>query len=82
MSYMCPVCGYPALKENPVNLSPSFEICRSCGFEFGISDDDLGFTFDQWRQKWIAEGMPWSSINKLPHGWDPRKQLLNIGVKV
>lgn len=78
-SYTCPVCGYPDLGEPPRSPSGggSYEICPSCGFEFGVSDDDLGFTYDEWRQRWIALGMPWESkeVRPPPEGWNPRQQL-------
>ncbi len=42
MSYTCPVCGYPCLTERP-RLPRSgggwFEICPSCGSQFGLTDD-------------------------------------------
>lgn len=75
----CPVCGYPGLEEPPRSSSGggSYEICPSCGFEFGVTDDDLGFSYDEWRERWIAAGMPWDSagIEPPPAGWDPKKQL-------
>jgi hypothetical protein len=80
--YTCPVCGYPELGEPPRSPSGggSYEICPSCGFEFGVSDDDLGFSYDEWRQRWIALGMPWESseVRPPPAGWDPLRQLLAV----
>ncbi len=80
MSYMCPVCGYRGLGEPP--RSPrtgggSYEICPSCGFEFGVTDDDRGFTYEAWRQVWIDRGMPWDSeaLEPEPPNWDPEAQL-------
>jgi len=81
--HFCPVCGFPDLHEPPVGQdgSGSYEICPSCGFEFGVSDDDLGFTFEEWRRRWIALGMPWDSadIRQAPAGWNPVSQLAAIG---
>jgi hypothetical protein len=80
---MCPVCGYPDLYE-PVRSNAgggSNEICRSCGFEFGYTDDALHFSYEQWRKRWIEQGMPWSSVKPQPEGWDPRKQLQNLTSK-
>ncbi len=76
-NHTCPVCGYPKLKEEARTRGGggSFEICPSCGFQFGVSDDDDGFTYEQWREQWRTEGMKWSSLQAVPHGWDPRKQL-------
>jgi hypothetical protein len=80
--HMCPVCGFPNLDDPPRSPSGggSYEICPSCGFEFGVSDDDLGFTYDEWRERWIVHGMRWDSsdIEPPPDGWDPRKQLKAI----
>jgi hypothetical protein len=78
MTYICPACGFPNLKEDPRPKTGggSYEICPSCNFEFGVTDDDLGLTFDQWRAKWIQNGMPWDSGNSSPpKGWDPKSQL-------
>lgn len=81
MSYICPVCGYPELTKS--TDFGSFEICSSCRFQFDVTDRDRGYTYEQWREKWIAEGMIWDKgSSKPPEGWDPKKQLLNIGVKL
>lgn len=96
MSNMCPVCGYPGLESPPYTGrgglpyqgtdgggSRSFEMCASCGFQFGHSDDAMHITHAQWREKWIANGMPWfSSGIKSPPNWDPREQLKNVGVNI
>lgn len=76
--YTCPVCGYPDLTEPPRSADGgSYEICYSCGFEFGVTDDDLGFTYESWRQRWVARGKPWDGlgIDEPPFGWDPARQL-------
>jgi hypothetical protein len=86
VNYMCPVCGYPELTEPPrvAGSGGSYEICPSCGFEFGYTDDDLGFSYDTWRAKWIAEGMRWdpSDVEPAPDGWDPIEQLRNLPTDV
>lgn len=83
-AHACPVCGYPGLDDPPRSSSggASYEICPSCGFEFGVSDDDLGFTYEEWRKRWIDSGMPWDSadIEPSPDGWDPAKQLQDAGL--
>lgn len=79
--YQCPVCGYPDLIEPPYTAESgaSYEICPSCGFEFGYDDEAGGVTFEEWRQKWIDGGMKWwSSGRKRPPGWDPRAQLESL----
>lgn len=80
--YVCPVCGYPGLTEPPRSDDGggSYEICWSCGFEFGVTDDDLGYTFEAWRQRWIDRGMPWdsSALRPSPPGWNPQAQLRRL----
>ena len=79
-SYRCPVCGFPKLTEAPRTKAGggSYEICPSCGFQFGVSDDDRGFTYAEWREKWRREGMKWSSAKRQPRGWDPAAQLRKL----
>ena len=74
----CTVCGYPKLEEPPRAPSGggSYEICPSCGFQFGVDDDDKGIAHEQWRAKWVAKGMPWSSRGvPAPRAWDAGEQL-------
>lgn len=85
-TYLCPVCGYPELVEPPRSERTgggSYEICPSCGFEFGVTDDDEGFSYEEWRRRWIARGMPWDSaaIRPAPVGWNPAQQLKNAEKK-
>lgn len=82
MGYQCSVCGYMGLHEpgRREHGYPSEEICACCGFQFGVTDDDRGFTYEQWRQKWIEGGMKWRWQDEPPlPDWDPREQLRNIG---
>ena len=83
VTHVCPVCGYPGLDEPPRSPNTgggSYEICPSCGFQFGVTDDDRGYSYENWRQEWIARGMPWDSagIEEPPVGWNPRKQLDSV----
>lgn len=88
MKHICPVCGYPDLTEAiyTSGKGPSYEICPSCGYEFGFSDWDSGITYEQWRAQWIGSGNEWTpgkmswSDGAPPLGWDPKKQLENIGI--
>jgi hypothetical protein len=85
MNQICPVCGYDGLEEEPrpVFGGGSFEICPSCGFQFGVTDDDHGFTYDAWRKLWVDGGMVWDKgRSQPPAGWDPLLQLAQIGVHV
>lgn len=76
-AYRCPVCGWPGLELPP--HPASYEICPSCGFEFGVTDDDEGETYESWRAQWVERGMPWSSpIEPAPPGWDAAAQLAAV----
>ena len=80
MNLICPMCGYPDLVKPAYNKgTPSFDFCGCCDFQFGWTDRDLGYTYDQWRKKWIAEGMKWDrGKSEPPKGWDPHKQLADL----
>ncbi len=84
MKFMCPVCGYALLEDEPRSQEGggSYEICPSCGFQFGVSDEDEGFSYDQWRKQWIEDGMRWYSRGITPPpGWNPTEQLHNLKKK-
>lgn len=75
MSYVCPVCYFDKLEEAP--LPNSYEICPSCGTEFGY--DDINTTFTELRMNWITSGMHWWSNDvEPPKDWDPIQQLSRI----
>lgn len=81
-AYTCPVCGFPGLGE-PARTEGgggSYEICEACGFEFGFDDDSEGYSYEAWRLRWIARGMPWDSagIRPAPDGWDPAVSLRGV----
>ena len=82
MMRTCPVCGYAGLEEPPRSATTgggSYEICPSCGFEFGVTDDDQGYSYEAWREKWITDGMKWTSVGQsAPEGWDPRNALREL----
>ena len=85
MSYFCPVCGFDGLYEPAYSRcgAGSYEICPSCDFEFGVTDDNEGIAFHEWREAWIDRGMPWSSKGRpAPKGWDPKVQLNNLTGRV
>lgn len=76
---VCPVCGYDGLAEQAYDErgGASFEICPSCGTEFGY--DDSAATHTELRQRWLAAGARWwSKSQQPPPGWDPRDQLSNL----
>jgi hypothetical protein len=78
--YRCPVCGYLGLDEPPRDevSGASYEICPSCGFQFGVTDDSNGISYEQRRADWIAGGMKWWSRGPQPANWDPRRQLREL----
>ncbi|WP_009963304.1 hypothetical protein [Verrucomicrobium spinosum] len=77
----CPVCGYPALREPPRAPSGggSYEICPSCGFQFGVDDDDRGISYEDARKRWATAGCRWYSRGlPAPDDWDARAQLQRL----
>jgi len=75
------VCGFDGLDRKPYAgpdmQAPSYEICPSCGYQFGF-DDDQGTSFADWRAGWISNGMRWWSERIPPEDWNPGAQLENI----
>ena len=81
MTYQCPVCGYPSLHDPPRSVAggASDEICPSCGYQFGFTDDAEGINYEQWRATWIADGMNWRGIGIASSAnWDPEEQLRRL----
>lgn len=78
MKYICPVCGFPNLHEPAYEgTSPSFEICPSCGTEFGYQDATT--SHEQLRSIWISDGCKWWSKDQRPPTlWNPQEQLSNV----
>ena len=80
---LCPVCGYALGFEAWKGDLPSDEICPCCGIQFGYFDsaptaNERAHEHDEWRKRWIALGMPWSSVAiKPPTNWNPEQQLRN-----
>jgi hypothetical protein len=64
--FACPVCDFDGLSEPPYDECgcASFEICPSCGTEFGY--DDAKRSHDDHRNAWIAAGKPWWSRTTRP----------------
>lgn len=81
----CPVCGYD-LGFAPWNAgSPSDEICPSCGIQFGYDDAAGGSPearprlYEEWRRKWVSNGMTWASVSRSPpQHWNPNEQLKRL----
>ncbi|MFM2167864.1 MAG: hypothetical protein RIS79_2235 [Verrucomicrobiota bacterium] len=82
-THICPVCGYDELKEPPRKRTGgvSLEICPSCSFHFGVTDDDKGLTYDEHRQQWIETGMKWASRGQKPReDWNAQTQLASLAL--
>ena len=76
---VCPVCGWSKLEEPAYDetKSSSFEICPSCGTEFGYQDANK--THAELRKEWIEKGMSWwSNTTEKPADWNPQEQLKNV----
>jgi transcription elongation factor Elf1 len=74
----CPVCGYEGLAKAPYDKRGfgSLEACASCGFQFNVSDTGHGWSHRDWRDRWIADGMRWSSQTvRPPPRWSAKNQL-------
>lgn len=81
--YICPVCGFDGLEEEPYSQGnePSYEICPCCGFEFGFNGDNNADVFIAFRTIWLNNGGKWFIPNRKPANWDMQKQLANLSKK-
>jgi hypothetical protein len=87
--FTCPVCGYPDLDEPPYDKygCSSFDICPSCGTEFGLDDKHASLSLSEMhavlREQWASRGFPWSgSAATPPPDWAPLKQLSEAGLQL
>jgi hypothetical protein len=72
MKYLCPICGY--LMSYPAD---DFNICPSCGVEFGYETIDRSYS--DLRKEWLASGANWASrVVPVPQNWNPYRQLKNF----
>lgn len=82
----CPVCGFHLPFIPWLGRSASHMDCTCCGTEFGYDDDaafddpvpalrDAHFLL---RERWVADGMPWTGSRRPPPGWDPVQQLADL----
>ncbi len=68
-STSCPVCGFD-LGFVPAD---SFEICPSCGIQFGYNDatpggaEDQRNIYSQWRRRWIDTACPGAALGSHRH---------------
>ena len=85
---LCPVCGFDFFEYTGFKPwkgdSPSYEICASCGIQFGYQDlvweeKERASIYRKWREKWIKNGMKWNNQEEYkPKDWDPKEQLKRI----
>lgn len=80
---ICPVCGWDELDDPPYDEFgyPSYEICSCCGYETGYHDSNKGYTFEDYRKKWIEKGFPFHYQEDCPKVWNEtvlQNQLKNI----
>jgi len=68
MKYICPICNYPDLDEEPYC---SYEICPRCWFEPGYEDGGAGLEKDsEEREKKLQElRIKWLENGRLCWGW-------------
>lgn len=79
---ICPVCGYPNLDRpacDPDTQVPSFDICPSCGCEFGYYDA-TPHAKEKYRRNWVQQGAPWFKPELKPVEWSLKDQLAQIGI--
>jgi hypothetical protein len=77
----CPVCGFGGLHQPARNEKGggSFEICPSCGTEFGYHDTTR--SDEELRHAWVQAGARWHSRSRPPPpDWDPYRQLRQAGL--
>lgn len=75
--HMCPVCGFLGLEEPAYDgNAPSYEICPSCGTEFGLDDYDKSWT--ELRQRWIRKGCRFRFPEMKPPAWSAEEQLKRV----
>lgn len=79
--FICPVCGYPELYEDPILDSRTYEICPSCFCEFGFDVfTELPETIIRYRLDWIKSGAKWGSrFSHSPKDWDAIDQMRKAG---
>ena len=80
MKYICPICGYDKIEIPPYDDKGrgSFDICPCCGFHYAVHDDDMGYTFESYREEWIKNGSAWLMESEKPNNWLLEKQLKNL----
>ena len=81
-TYTCPICGYDGIREELGSVPDkwgTFEICPSCGWEFGY---DNPAEIIQYRHLWLVNGAKWFDPKAKPKKWDVKEQLARIGLSL
>jgi hypothetical protein len=48
-------------------------------FHFGYDDDSEGYSYSEWRGRWVTQGMRYGFEGKTPpDGWQPVSQLMTL----
>ena len=75
----CRVCGYepasPPWGED--GRSPTFEICPSCGAEYGYNDATLAAVL-RYRDRWLKAGGHWYDPQIRPDGLSVETRLSRV----
>lgn len=77
--HFCRVCGYQA-EDAPWGwdgMTPSFEICPSCGVEYGYEDATL-VSVRRYREQWLAAGGRWSDHTVSEDGLGALERLQRV----
>ena len=62
---------------------PSYDVCECCGFEFGNDDDPgpfRGDSFDEYFERWVADGCNWFQPKNRPPQWTIEQQLAGVPI--
>jgi hypothetical protein len=78
MINMCPVCGYD-MEDPPDN----YNICPSCGTEFGLHD--VNNSIEELQAAWLGSGPNgpawWSKFDPPPVNWNHLRQFERVAIR-
>jgi hypothetical protein len=78
---LCPVCGFWDYDVDAHGPRARSGRCPCCLFAFGLTDAQRGFTVDEWRRRWVDEGMCFCDGPEPEDRWDPVKQMMRGGIE-
>jgi hypothetical protein len=73
---MCRVCGLE-YDEPTWGATYVYEYCYCCGVQFSYGDATPDAA-RKWRDRWLAEGAPWTDSERRPNDWDVDKQTARV----